>query len=56
MGDVATKKEAIESLSKHLRREDLDDLTFVKLLTLYAKLSGWDTNTPTAPSPKKVRR
>jgi hypothetical protein len=55
MGVVATKREVLESLSTQLRREDLDDLTFVKLLTLYAKLSGWDKNT-TTPSPKKVRR
>jgi hypothetical protein len=38
---VATKKEVLQSLSKQLRREGLDDLTFIKLLNLYAKLSGW---------------
>jgi hypothetical protein len=41
MSDVVTKAEALESLTKQLRREDLDDLTFVKLLTMYAKLQRW---------------
>jgi hypothetical protein len=36
-----TKTEVRQSMSKQLRRDDLDDLTFVRLLTFYAKLSGW---------------
>lgn len=41
MSDVATKQEVLESLSKQLRREDLEDLAFIKLLTFYMKLAGW---------------
>ena len=48
---VATRDEVMMSLSKQLRRPDLDDITFVKLLTFYMKLSGWDKNIQ-APSPK----
>jgi hypothetical protein len=41
MSDVLTKQEALQRLSDMLRREDLDDLTFCKLLTFYGRLSGW---------------
>jgi hypothetical protein len=41
MSEVATRQEALQRLSDMLRRADLDDVTFCKLLTFYAKLSGW---------------
>lgn len=42
MNKVATKAEVLRSLSTLLRRPALDDKTYVKLLTFYAKLSGWE--------------
>jgi hypothetical protein len=52
MSDVATKTEIMEQLSAKLRNgKSMSDDTFVKVLTVYSKLSGWDkTQTP---SPKK---
>jgi hypothetical protein len=41
MADSMTKREALEGLSEQLRRKDLDDLTFVRLLTFYGRLQGW---------------
>jgi hypothetical protein len=42
MSDVATKSEVLQGLTKQLRRKDeLDDKTFIKLVTLFGKLSGW---------------
>jgi hypothetical protein len=52
MSDVATKAEVLHGLTKQLRRKDeLDDKTFIKLITLFGKLSGWFVEP--APSPKK---
>jgi hypothetical protein len=51
---VATRDEIIRSMSKQLRREDLDDIAFIKLLTFYMKLSGWDKNIPTPSQAPKV--
>jgi hypothetical protein len=41
MADTITRQQVLESLSKQLRRDDLDDLAFIKLLTFYMKLAGW---------------
>jgi hypothetical protein len=52
MRDVATKKEIMEQLSTKLRngKDSMSDDTFVKVLSVYSKLSGWFK---TNPSPKK---
>lgn len=42
MTKVATKQELLQSLSAQLRRDGLDDLTYIKLLKFYAQLSGWE--------------
>jgi hypothetical protein len=52
MSSAMTKNEALRQLSSYLRRPDLDDLTFCKLLNVFAKLSGWFNDT-TPPSPEK---
>lgn len=49
---VATKQEVLRSLSAQLRRPELDDKTFVKVMNIYAKLQGWFDNEP--PSPKNT--
>lgn len=48
-----TKKEVLQRLSKQLRKPDLDDKTFIKVMSLYAKLAGFYDEPPT-PSPAKV--
>lgn len=40
--NVATKQEVLRSLSVQLRRPELDDKTYIKLVIFYAKLSGWE--------------
>ena len=39
--NVMTKADVLKSLTKQLRREDLDDLSYLKLLKVYGQLSGW---------------
>ena len=51
--DTMSKREILESLSRQLRT-DLKPSVFVKVLTVYSKLSGWDTNNP-SPQKRKVR-
>jgi hypothetical protein len=41
MSDPMSKQEAVQQLSKHLRRPELSDEMFVKLLTVFATLQGW---------------
>ena len=41
MKPIATKHEVLQQLSTMLRRDELKDDTFVKVLSTYAKLSGW---------------
>ena len=41
MADTMTRNEALQQLSKQLRREGLEDGMFVRLLTAYATLQGW---------------
>jgi hypothetical protein len=53
MSKVASKAEVLQSLSKQLRRDDLDDKTFIKLLTLYSKLSGWNDEPSPPPAPQQ---
>ena len=36
-----TKEEALRQLSSHLRRPELSDEMFVKLLTAFATMQGW---------------
>ena len=56
MNKVATKEEVLQSLSVQLRRPALEDKMFVKLLTLFAKLSGWfDDPKPPAPTETPVK-
>jgi hypothetical protein len=50
MSIIATKEEVLRQLSAMLRRDELSDIDFLRLLTVYAKLSGWDYTTP---SPKR---
>lgn len=38
---VATRDELIRSLSEQLRRGDLSDVLYIKMLSVYAKLQGW---------------
>lgn len=41
---LVSQKEAMELLSKHLRKAD-DPSVLVKLLSTYAKIAGWDKKT-----------
>ena len=38
---IVSKNEAMELLSKQMRRPEIDDATLVKLVTLYSKLNRW---------------
>lgn len=39
---VYTKKEALEDITYRLRKQNLEDETYIKLLGLLAKMNGWD--------------
>jgi len=39
---VATKREVLEKLSAQLRRPELDDKTYIKLLRVFGALSNWE--------------
>lgn len=40
--ETVSKKEALELMSRHLRKNTLDPETLVKLMGVYAKLAGWE--------------
>jgi len=40
---AVSKKEALELLSKQLRKNDIAPLHLAKLLSVYAKMAGWDS-------------
>ena len=46
-----SKNDVLHSISVQLRREDIPDLIWVKLLTLYARLANWSF--PLTPTPSK---
>ena len=52
MGKGITKVEVIQQLSTMLRREELSDVDYLRLLTVYMKLSNWVF--PITPTPSKV--
>jgi hypothetical protein len=39
---VYTKREALQGVTYRLRKQGLEDETFIKLLTIYARMNGWD--------------
>jgi len=45
-----TKLEVLRQLSDRLRCPDLDDATYCKLLTVFAKLDGWFVKSTEIPS------
>lgn len=47
---VYTKQEALESLTYRMRKQGLEEEMYLKLLTLYSRLQGWDKPKPTTPS------
>lgn len=40
--DIVSKKEALELLSAHLRRNSIESDMLVKLIGMYSKLAGWE--------------
>lgn len=46
---IITKREAQELLSAQLRNPHLDSELFVKVLSLYSKIAGWDKEPDSAP-------
>ncbi len=39
---VYTKQEALENLTYRLRKQGMEDETYIKLLTIYSRMNGWD--------------
>lgn len=39
---VYTKREALEDITQRIRKQGVEDETYIKLLSLLAKMSGWD--------------
>lgn len=43
---VYTKREALEDITYRLRKQGLEDETYIKLLGLLSKMNGWDKPKP----------
>jgi hypothetical protein len=43
---ILSRDEALDLLSDHIRKKGVDDDTLLKLISFYAKLSGWDKEKP----------
>ena len=38
---ITNRDDILRELTKRLRRKSMDDLSYARLLTMYAKLQGW---------------
>ena len=47
---ILTKDEALQLLSKQLRNPNIEPLLFVKVLTLYSTIAGWNKEKEPTPS------
>ena len=48
---VYTKQEALEDLTYRMRKQGMEDETYVKLLAIYSRMNGWDK--PKADKPEE---
>lgn len=48
--EVVSKREAMELLSHHMRKSQIEPETLVKLMGVYAKMAGWEKKEDTDPS------
>lgn len=46
-----SKREALEDITYRLRKQGLEDDTYIKLLGLLVKMNGWDKPKPENPTP-----
>lgn len=49
------RKEALQEITYRLRKQGIEDETYIKLLSLYAKMNGWDKpkDPPKSPAEKE---
>jgi len=52
---VYTKREAVEDITWRLRKQGLEDETYIKLLSLLAKMNGWDKPKPEKPEEEEEK-
>lgn len=50
---VYTQREALEDITFRIRKNNLEDETYIKLLTLLAKMNGWDKPKEPPKSPEE---
>jgi len=47
------RREALEEITYRLRKQGLDDETYIKLISIYAKMNGWDKPKDLPPTPEE---
>jgi len=50
-----TKREALEDITYRLRKQGLEDETYIKLLSILAKMNGWDKPKPEKPTEEEKK-